>query len=84
MPTAFLSISVTEATAMVTGMLARLHADTGWRPTRTKPIAGTLAYSRYTEYGDWPALDRFVIAFADEITGVGQPRFASASANVVS
>ena len=123
LPTAFLSISLSEAEAereaapaderakasdRVTKMLEQFYADTGWHPTRTKPVAGTLAYSRYNflvrfvmkriaraagmptdtthdyEYTDWAALDGFARAFADELTGASHPRFASASANVVS
>jgi menaquinone-dependent protoporphyrinogen oxidase len=62
MPTAFLSVSLSEAgveradappeqhaqfVADVEKMLERFFDQTGWRPTHAKPIAGALVYSKY-------------------------------------
>jgi menaquinone-dependent protoporphyrinogen oxidase len=61
-PTAFLSVSLTETTAEdanaspqarakamadVQDILERFFRDTGYRPTHTKPIAGALLYTHY-------------------------------------
>lgn len=61
-PTAFLSVSLTEAGAENAGapperraeasadvrrMLETFLAETGWRPTFVRPVAGALAYSKY-------------------------------------
>jgi menaquinone-dependent protoporphyrinogen oxidase len=62
MPTAFLSVTLSEAGAEMSGKTpqerARFSADvqkviekffeeTGWRPERVKPVAGALLYSKY-------------------------------------
>jgi menaquinone-dependent protoporphyrinogen oxidase len=61
-PTAFLSVTLSEAGAEMSGKTpeerARFSADarkvidkffeaTGWRPERVKPVAGALIYSKY-------------------------------------
>lgn len=61
-PTAFLSVSLTEAgaentaapperraqaSADVKQMIEAFLTETGWRPTFVKPVAGALAYSKY-------------------------------------
>jgi menaquinone-dependent protoporphyrinogen oxidase len=61
-PTAFLSVSLTEAgaedpaapqekrakaAADVQGALDHFYEKTGWRPERTLPVAGALLYSQY-------------------------------------
>lgn len=62
MPTAFLSVSLSaagaedpeqpaearaKAAADCRGVIDKLIAETGWRPTRMKPVAGALSYSKY-------------------------------------
>jgi menaquinone-dependent protoporphyrinogen oxidase len=62
MPTAFLSVSLTEAgaedptlpqeerdraMAEVGGLLRGFFDRTGWHPDRVRPVAGALAYSKY-------------------------------------
>jgi len=61
-PTAFLSVSLSETTAEnpgasqedrekakrdVAAMIEQFCADTGWYPYEAKPVAGALAYSKY-------------------------------------
>jgi menaquinone-dependent protoporphyrinogen oxidase len=70
MPSAFLSISLTEAGVEdpaasaaardaahreVEGLTARFFEQTGWHPARVKPVAGALLYTKYN------ALLRFVM-----------------------
>lgn len=62
LPTAFISVTLSEAgaersfvtpqqhlqsVADVQIMLDRFVAETGWHPTRVKPVAGAIAYTRY-------------------------------------
>lgn len=62
LPTAFISVTLSEAgaerefvtpqqrrqsVADVQMMLDRFVAETGWHPTRVKPVAGAIAYTRY-------------------------------------
>lgn len=62
LPTAFLTISLTEATVedesrseeeraeaaeQVEAMVRRFFEDTGWAPDRLKPVAGALMYTKY-------------------------------------
>ena len=62
MPTAFLSVSLSEAgaedqssteqkraeaSAQVQQLLQRFFNETGWHPARTKPVAGALLYRKY-------------------------------------
>lgn len=62
MPTTFLSVSLAaagaedpeqtaesraKAAADCRSAIDKLVADTGWRPTRVKPVGGTLAYTKY-------------------------------------
>jgi menaquinone-dependent protoporphyrinogen oxidase len=61
-PTAFLSVSLTEAgaedpaaphekraqaTADVQAFMERFFEDTGWRPRESMPVAGALLYTKY-------------------------------------
>ncbi len=70
LPSAFLSVSLTEATvedrsqpvetrdaanADVQRMMARFFEETGWHPARVLPVAGCVAY---TKYG---VLERFIL-----------------------
>lgn len=62
MPSAFLSVTLSEVgaeranataegharfVADVQGMLARFFEDTGWHPRRVKPVVGALLYTKY-------------------------------------
>src|SRR5207247_7592088 len=64
-PTAFLSVTLSESGAEMSGKApeerARFSADvqrvidkffeeTGWRPERVKPVAGALMYSKYNPF----------------------------------
>lgn len=68
LPSAFLSVSLSEAgaelgssaperraraAADVDRMLASFYAETGWQPSRVSPVAGALQYSKYGPLLRW-------------------------------